>query len=57
VFANEWRAELGDVPVGRGATPDRAFDDLARRLEAIRPAHTMEPRGEFSGAMWTYEVR
>jgi hypothetical protein len=56
VFANDWWAELGDVPVGRGETPDRAYDDLSRRLEAIRPTHTIEPRGEFTGAMWTWEL-
>jgi len=56
VFANAWWAELGDVPVGRGETPDRAYDDLSQRLEAMRPAQTIEPRNEFTGAMWTWEL-
>jgi len=56
VFANDWWAELGDVPVGRGESPDRAYDDLSRRLEAMQPAQMIEPRSELSGSMWTWEL-
>jgi len=56
LVANGWWGDLGDVPVGRGETPDRAYDDLSRRLEALRPARTIQPRGELSGAMWTWEL-
>lgn len=37
VFAAARSGELGDVPVGLGDSPDRAYDDLVWRLEAIRP--------------------
>lgn len=56
VVANRWWAELRDMPVGRGDTPDQAYDDLARRLEAIRPTQTFEPRSHISGEMWTWEL-
>ena len=49
--ASRWWAELGDMPLERGDTPDRAYDDLARWLEAIRPTQTFEPRSDFSGQM------
>jgi len=56
LLANHWWRELGDVPVGRARTPDQAYEDLSRRLEAIRPMQTMKPRNEFSGSMWTWEL-
>jgi len=56
LVANGWWGDLGEVPVGRGETPDRAYDDLSRRLEALRPAQTIQPRSELSGAMWTWEL-
>jgi hypothetical protein len=56
VFANDWWSDIGDPPIGRGATPDGAYDDLGRRLEAIRPTQTSEPRDEFSGTTWTWEL-
>ena len=56
LVANGWWADLGDVPIGRGETPDRAYDDLSRRLEAMRPAQTIESRSEFSGTTWIWDV-
>jgi hypothetical protein len=57
VFAAAWWDEHSVLPVGRGGSPDLAYDDLARRLEAIRPTRTHEPVSELSAAMWTWELR
>lgn len=42
---------------GFGAERDWAYHDLARRLEAIRPTQTSEPRDDFSGTTWTWELQ
>lgn len=55
--AVSWWSELGDLPVGRGDTPDQAYADLARRLEAIEPARRYPAASERSGDMWTWELR
>jgi len=57
VLAAAWWDQVGDVPVGRGGSPDQAYDDLVRRLEAIRPTRIHEPASELSGTMWDWELR
>jgi hypothetical protein len=57
VFAAAWWDEVDDVPVGRGSSPTGAYDDLVRRLEAIRPTRTYESANELSGTMWDWELR
>ena len=55
--AAEWWDEVGDMPVGRGDSPDKAFHDLVRRLEAIRPTRIHESASELSGTWWDWELR
>jgi|SRR5215469_6221935 len=56
-FANAWWEDLGDLPVGRGDTPDSAHSDLVQRLEAIRPTKIIQARSVMSGSTWTWELR
>ena len=51
VFAETWWGQLGDVPVGRGDSPDQAYDDLVRRLEVIGPTR-IRKSSELSGTWW-----
>jgi hypothetical protein len=57
IIAATWWAQAGDVPVGRGDTPDHAHADLLRRLEAIEPAHKHPPASKLSNETWTWELR
>jgi hypothetical protein len=57
VVAAAWWDDADDMPVGRGGTPNEAYDDLLRRLEAITPARTQEPASELSGSSWDWQLR
>jgi hypothetical protein len=52
VFAAAWWDDVDAVPVGRGGSPSEAYDDLVRRLDAIRPTRIHQPASELSGTMW-----
>jgi hypothetical protein len=56
-FAATWWHGLGDVPVGRGDSPTAAYDDLARRLEAIRPTQIYGSADTLGGAMCSWALR
>lgn len=56
VLAVAWWDDAGDVPVGRGDSPGEAYDDLVRRLEAIRPARVYEPKSRLSGTSWDWDL-
>ncbi len=57
IGAATWWHDADHVPVGRGDTPDHAYADLTRRLEAIEPARTHHAVSELSGNMSTWELR
>lgn len=56
VTAVGWWSNADAVPIGLGSTPDDAYADLFRRLEAIDPIRKHPPKSEFSGWMWTWEI-
>ena len=55
--AHAWWNDAGDVPVGRGATPDQAYHDLLQRLEAIRPTRIRQPASPLSSTTWDWDLR
>lgn len=57
VPAATWWADAGDMPIGRGGSPDEAYANLVRRPEAIPPTRIYEPASELNGTTWDWQLR
>jgi hypothetical protein len=57
VTAASWWDENGDLPIGRGPTPDKAHNDLLHRLEAIEPVTKVRQTSKVTGSMWSWEIQ
>ena len=55
--AATWWGDADAVPIGLGPTPDAAYADLFRRLKAVEPVRKYPPKSEYSGWMWTWELK
>jgi hypothetical protein len=56
VVAAKWWTDAGDFPIGRGAAPNDAYEDLVRRLELIPPTSEYQAASEVSVSGWAWEL-
>jgi hypothetical protein len=57
VIADGWWRDHTDLPIGRGDSPDEAYQDLLRRLEAIEPTARYPQTSKGGGSLWSWEIR
>jgi len=54
-FHGTYGGQTANVPVGVGKTPQRAYEDLIRKLREMEPVRRWDPTLD-GGFIWQYEI-